>query len=770
MSITNEFNDAVADANEDVTDQINAAQDVIDIGEDANYFLDILAGGDPNSRDRLTMDVVQKTVDMLGDDIDIESFIDTPTSVDFLLDDVPEIEPVRIRGSFTLPQFWDQIFASGTPMGAYRQETATRVETAVIELRNWYATIDEANDPAYENRVAEARRSIAELTPIRDQLRAGSDRERARGLQAYDPNALGVLLDTPEGTRTTQSDTELRETLAGVDSVPPRTRRPATFSPQQRRRLDALRPEETEEPEEEPASNRRIFQLPPSERLDTMGPRPELTPEIKSANVRNRILREQRAYDAEVERRTRLEERLAAQQMRSDAIARVGEPGRLEQARLRFISDRERGQGNARESFEQGMALLRQQPDDVPTSPSSPVPGRATRTPRGLGREATGTGSAFQESVSDRAGEMLVDGASANQQRARFEQAMYGIIPGDGDGDGGEETTTPTYRPGPTAAQIRDANQAEVELLLAQQFGGFSFFLQKHRSDLQVGLTADGQVVRADDPNAATVKNILDVIVDQGITAPTRVLGLLENTEWWQTTDARMREYDVLTADMSEPQKLEYLEPVLDNLRDEAQFLGFQLDPTRARDLAEQITRMGEETDAEVIRGMLVAESAFNAAEVTASSFAAARDEIVAMSKRYFAPINEDVAAEYAQNIYVGTQTAEGVEQMFREQAAINYPQLQNALNAGITPEQYFAPYKYEIERMLDRPNVDLYEEFGDVVQFIPDTGTGEARPMTLGEVRKYVRGLDEWQQSSQGKDSARALAFSIGRTFGEVA
>ena len=114
--------------------------------------------------------------------------------------------------------------------------------------------------------------------------------------------------------------------------------------------------------------------------------------------------------------------------------------------------------------------------------------------------------------------------------------------------------------------------------------------------------------------------------------------------------------------------------------------------------------------------------------------------------------------------------TTESLEQMFREQAAANYPPLQNALNAGITPEQYFAPYKYEIERMLDRPNVDLYEEFGDVIQYIPDTGTGEARPMTLGEVRKYVRGLDEWQQSSQGKDSARALAFSIGRTFGEVA
>ena len=321
-----------------------------------------------------------------------------------------------------------------------------------------------------------------------------------------------------------------------------------------------------------------------------------------------------------------------------------------------------------------------------------------------------------------------------------------------------------------TDAEIRDANQAEVELLLAQQFGGFSFFLQKHRSELQVGLTADGQVVAADDPSAATVKNVLDVIVDQGITAPTRVLGLLENTEWWKATDARMREYDVLTADMSEPQKLEFLEPVLDTLRDEAQFLGFQLDPTRARELAEQITRMGEEGDAEYIRGLLTAEEAFNAAEVSSSSFAAARDEIVAMSKRYFTPINEADAAAFAEDIYVGTKTAEGVEQYFREMAANKFPSMQNALDSGITPEQYFAPYKYEIERMLDRPNVDLYEEFGDIIQYIPDTGTGEARPMTLGEVRKYVRGLDEWQQSSQGKDSARALSFSIGKLFGEVA
>lgn len=390
------------------------------------------------------------------------------------------------------------------------------------------------------------------------------------------------------------------------------------------------------------------------------------------------------------------------------------------------------------------------------------------------------------------AGEMLVDGrpqpaepvelvgADAETQRAQFmaatatrpemtveeqiEAAVNAALAaaGVGGGTGGA--------PRLTAAEMRAANQTEVERLLAEQFGGFSFFLQKHRSDLQVGLTADGQVVAAGDPNATSVKNILDVIVDQGITAPTRVLGMLQNTEWWQKTDSRMREYDVVTADMSEAQKVEYLEPVLDLLRDEAQFLGFQLEPGRARSLAEQITRMGEETDSEFIRELLTSEQAFDAAAVTASGFAAARDEIVAMSKRYFTPIGEDDAAAFAEDIYVGTKTAEGVEQYFREMAAAKMPQLQNALNAGITPEQYFAPYKYEIERMLDRPNIDLYEEFGDVIQYIPDTGTAEARPMTLNEVRTYVRGLDEWQMSKQGKDSAAALAFAIGQSFGEVA
>ncbi len=349
-------------------------------------------------------------------------------------------------------------------------------------------------------------------------------------------------------------------------------------------------------------------------------------------------------------------------------------------------------------------------------------------------------------------GETVDDGEIEDEGENEDGRAVSGLVPGSG-GDLGFDT-----------------GGSGVEDLLATQFGGFAFFLQKNRSDMQIGFTEDGQVVPANDPNAVRVKNILDVIVEQGITSPQRVLGLVKNTEWWQNTDARMRQYDIVTADMSPAEKVEYLEPIVELLNEEAQFLGFQLDPTRATALAENIMRMGDDQDPEAIRGALVLEDAFNRNEVVSSNFAGARDEIVAMSKRYFVPINQTDAAQFAQDVYVGSMTPEALEQMFKEQAGAKYPTLQNSLNAGVTPEAYFAPYRYEIENMLDRPNVDLYEEFGDMLEYIPDTGTGEARPMTLGEVRKYVRGLDEWQQSSQGKDSARALAFSIGSTFGEVA
>ena len=180
---------------------------------------------------------------------------------------------------------------------------------------------------------------------------------------------------------------------------------------------------------------------------------------------------------------------------------------------------------------------------------------------------------------------------------------------------------------------------------------------------------------------------------------------------------------------------------------------------------------MGDEEDAETVRDLLIQKiGTFDPGAPAISDFAASRDAIEKLSRQYFVPIDTASAGTYAREIYLGDRTLVEMEQYFKDHAVSKFPTLDTAIKNGFTPEQYFAPYTYEIERMLGRPNISLYEEFADVIEYFPDTGGDTPRPMTMHEVRKYVRGLPEWQESSAGQASAEALAFAIGKTFGEVA
>jgi len=261
----------------------------------------------------------------------------------------------------------------------------------------------------------------------------------------------------------------------------------------------------------------------------------------------------------------------------------------------------------------------------------------------------------------------------------------------------------------------------------------------------------------------------MDYIVDNGITSIARVKGLLQKTEWWQTTDVARRTYDVMWGEMSDPERAEWLEPTTDALTKEAQFLGFDLSEEDAFTLAQTLAQNGDSEDTEAIREMIIGQLAYHEITNEFSDFSAGRDALEQLAYKYYVPQTEEAAQTWAEDIYTGERTQAEYEQMLKATAVSKFPTLDKVINEmGITPDQYFSPYKYQIEQMLGR-QVDMLDEFSDVIEYIPDTGT-TSRPMTLSEVRNFVRALPEWQQTGDAKDQARALAFSIGQTFGEVA
>ena len=334
------------------------------------------------------------------------------------------------------------------------------------------------------------------------------------------------------------------------------------------------------------------------------------------------------------------------------------------------------------------------------------------------------------------------------------------------------KTETPSGPSGPSAADIiaqSQANRDEVYALLQEQFGGASYFFRKNAQNMQIGLTADGKLVSYNDPNATETTSLMDYIVENGITSVTRVKGLLQKTEWWQTTDRAMRAFDATWGDMSEPERTEFLEPLTDRLAKEAQFLGFELSDEEQFDLAKNLMRFGDSDDQEAIREAVLGQLQYGKMQSDISGFGAAKDAIQQLAYKYYTPIDDATAQDWAEQIYTGEATNEEYEQYLKATAVSRFPTLDKVINEmGVTPDQYFSPYKYQIEQMLGR-QVNMLEEFSDVIEYMPDTGTA-SRPMTLSEVRKFVRATPEWQQTDDAKDQARALAFSIGQTFGEVA
>ena len=615
-------------------------------------------------------------------------------------------------------------------------------------------------------RTADIENEIRSRVSYEEELRSEDPRRIVPALAGYQPEVHARLAASLPGSRDT-TNPYVRETMREFTNptreAPVRTGgRRATLSPEARRRLQNLGvspdPSPTlEGPPGDPRSESegrsgvfapRDFEFP--EQPGVFAPRDTEFPEPPGVFApRDFEFPERpgvfapRDFDFEAVRQA---EAAAAAQVRRDAIGRVRERFEADQAAAAAAREADASR-QARQTGRFGDVRV----SSLPSSRRSPADiALEEQIKAGQTTEADEKAKLFEQLLP------LVGAETA------FQLAYGSSSTGGGTGSPGR----------PSLAQIQAADRAEVEEFLRTQFGGFEFFLDKHASKLQVGLTADGLIVAADDPSAVTAKNVLDVIVEQGLTDPGRIEGALSNTQWWKDTDAQARVFDVTYANLNDLERLEYVEPTMDLIREELQFLGAEMSDAARQELAADLMRLGDESDTETVRDMLIDRlgEAFDPGAQSISDFAAARDEIEALSRKYFVPINTVAAGGFAEEIYLGQRSATEMEQYFKEHALSKFPTLENAIKNGFTPEEYFAPYKYEIEKMLGRPNINLYDEFADVIEYFPDTGGDAPRPMTMHEVRKYVRGLPEWQQSDAGRASAEALAFAIGKTFGEVA
>ena len=363
-----------------------------------------------------------------------------------------------------------------------------------------------------------------------------------------------------------------------------------------------------------------------------------------------------------------------------------------------------------------------------------------------------------------------------------------------------------------------DYDSSEFQMLkdyLKQNYGGFAFFVDLEEEDLMIGLNQYDKPVLANSDEAVRNMHVVQYLFGDytthdmsgpagRVTDDQLLFEAVRNTNWYQTTNVSMREWqggggiDSEYALVGGANPLETFQFEL-NIEERRQIVGvgkegsiYESLAQAARELmgpgavatigenrlimlAAQIDYLGYDTDnveqrKRLLDSVIRSEEPFQAGTADFSAFRLGRDRVENTARQYYLPITNERRDEYAKKLFTGEYTEADVVAQMRTQAIARYgtsDAVAAALRAGLNMADYFDPYVARMETILDRP-VDLMSEFPEVIEMVLPDGT--ARPMTHAELGEYVRGLPEWGQSDQGQDSARDVVTAIGALFGETA
>ena len=348
-------------------------------------------------------------------------------------------------------------------------------------------------------------------------------------------------------------------------------------------------------------------------------------------------------------------------------------------------------------------------------------------------------------------------GPFGEEEEEEEEEETVEIVDDDDDGDG-DTTTTTTTTDGDADADA-DLTSAATATFILENFGLTSFFLD--RDDMLILNPETGEEV-----------NVLQYIEDTGKTNDEEVLGLISQTKWYQDTGPTARAFERDWSVAGKAGRAELLDETSDIISREAKKIGLTLTEDQLYSLSFNAKMMG--MDDYEIRQEFVDnwELSFDSEAVQSGNIAALRNKVNQAASKYMISLDDEALANYAESLYLGEASLDGIEAGLRNQAIGQMPELGNLIKQGYTPQMYFSSYKTQAERLLER-KIDFLGN--DRNMFINVMGgqtddTFIQKPLTLTQANRYFRGLDEWKYTKNARQEARGMADQVGRMFGAVA
>lgn len=250
---------------------------------------------------------------------------------------------------------------------------------------------------------------------------------------------------------------------------------------------------------------------------------------------------------------------------------------------------------------------------------------------------------------------------------------------------------------------------------------------------------------------------------------PARLQGRLAQTKWWKNTSESARQWDALVISDNATAARRIKETNL-SFALEANRLGVPIDKNRLYAMSVQALRHGWNEDEQ--RLALAAELRWRPDKAPTGAVAQMMGDVRTVAADHMVSVTDRQAFEWSKRIAGGVSTMDAVTQQMRLLAAARFPHLADEIGQGVTPAQFFTPYRNTIAQVLEvtPDEVDLMSnEWAPVVSYA-DPRTGETRPMTFAEAERYARSRPGWSHTANAWETGSQAADALMQIFGKVA
>jgi hypothetical protein len=242
----------------------------------------------------------------------------------------------------------------------------------------------------------------------------------------------------------------------------------------------------------------------------------------------------------------------------------------------------------------------------------------------------------------------------------------------------------------------------------------------------------------------------------------------LMGTKWYRTHDAAQRKWiQLTTSDPAEAQQQQK-----DRATQVTQLstqLGVPIPAKRAAALVADSLKFGW-TDAQISDG-LAAEFKYTPGQAYGGVVGQTLDSLRAAAKSYVVPLSDATLQKWTTQVAQGDATPDTFNDYLKTQAKSLFPELSGAIDSGVTPDQYFDPYRQQAAQTLGvtPDSVDFSDPKWQSILFNVDPKTGARGVQSLAQAATTLRTGPQFgfDKTSGAVDQAAQFATSISQMFG---